>query len=130
MKMTDDEMVTFVNLIGRFELTDELAYTDALYEIGIGDRYPKYLKAVRASVWAMGFDEEWVEHEFRHALEYVYLSWPLSGTEKYVKGTISKLRKLRKQVRDCCSKDQAEMKAQYTGILEGALALKKRRRRR
>jgi len=40
--------------------------------------YPRYLKAVRVTLVSLGFDEEWVDTDFRDALEAQYLegeSW-------------------------------------------------------
>lgn len=35
--------------------------------------YPRYLKAVRVTLVSLGFDKEWVNTDFRDALEAQYL---------------------------------------------------------
>lgn len=35
--------------------------------------YSRYLKAVRVTLISLGFDDEWVENDFRDALEKEYL---------------------------------------------------------
>lgn len=37
--------------------------------------YPRYIKAVRVSLVAMGYDEQWVDTEFRDAIEKKYLGY-------------------------------------------------------
>ena len=37
--------------------------------------YPRYIKAVRVSLVEMGYDEQWVDTEFRDAIEKKYLGY-------------------------------------------------------
>lgn len=62
--MDKDEMNKFIENIGRTELYDEIHNSNG---------YPRYIKAVRASLIALGYDEEWVDSEFRNAIEKRYL---------------------------------------------------------
>ena len=62
--MDKDEMNKFIENIGRTELYDEIHNSNG---------YPRYIKGVRASLVALGYDEEWVNSEFRDAIEKRYL---------------------------------------------------------
>lgn len=69
MIMTKEEMDAFIEKIGRSELYDELeSMNKAIPRIP----YSRYLKAVRVSLVALGYDEKWVDTEFRDALEKKY----------------------------------------------------------
>lgn len=78
--MTEEEMDVFIDKVARHELHQELeqmyiaqrACTDSPVKWG----YPRYLKAVRASLVALGYDEDWVNGPFRTALERKYLHRP------------------------------------------------------
>ena len=75
--MTNEEMKDFIEKVGRTELFDEKEdLANANYKLvrGNTDPYPRYLKAVRVSLVALGYDEKWVEGEFRDALEARYLA--------------------------------------------------------
>lgn len=56
-KMNQDEMKTFVNKLSRAELHSNVAV---------------YTKAVRVTLIALGYDEDWVNEEFREYLENEY----------------------------------------------------------
>lgn len=62
--MNKDEMNKFIENIGRTELYDEIHNSNG---------YPRYIKGVRASLVALGYDEKWVNSEFRDAIEKRYL---------------------------------------------------------
>lgn len=64
--MDKDEMNKFIENIGRTELYDEIHNSNG---------YPRYIKAVRVSLIALGYDEEWVNSEFRDAIEKKYLGY-------------------------------------------------------
>lgn len=73
-------MDAFIDKVARHELHQELeqmyiaqrACTDLPVKWG----YPRYLKAVRASLVALGYDEDWVNGPFRMVLERKYLRRP------------------------------------------------------
>ena len=65
--MNHNEMNTFILNIGRSELFQELR------ELRESGWYPRYLKAVRVSLIALGYDSLWVERPFRTALDRFYL---------------------------------------------------------
>ena len=73
--MGKSEMDTYINKIGRTELFDELKdiHNSAYGLIRGSIPYPRYLKAIRVSLVALGYDEEWVESTFKEALEKKYL---------------------------------------------------------
>lgn len=64
--MNKDEMNKFIENIGRTELYDEIHNSNG---------YPRYIKGVRASLVALGYDEKWVDSEFRNAIEKRYLGY-------------------------------------------------------
>ena len=64
--MTETEMTKYIEDIGRSELFEEMRTSHG---------YPKYLKAIRVALIALGYDVNWVEHQFRDALEKTYLDW-------------------------------------------------------
>lgn len=70
--MANEEMKDFIEKVGRTELFDEKEdLANANYKLVRENTtpYPRYLKAVRVSLVALGYDEKWVEGEFRDALE-------------------------------------------------------------
>ena len=76
--MDEDEMNKFIEKIGRCELYEEVQDS----KLRRGERfnmqwngYPRYIKAVRVSLVAMGYDEQWVDTEFRDAIEKKYLGY-------------------------------------------------------
>lgn len=76
--MDEDEMNKFIENIGRSELYDEVHDS----KLRRGDRlkmkwngYPRYIKAIRVSLVEMGYDEQWVDTEFRDAIEMKYLGY-------------------------------------------------------
>lgn len=76
--MDEDEMNKFIENIGRMELYDEVHDS----KLRIGERlkmkwngYPRYIKAIRVSLVEMGYDEQWVDTEFRDAIEMKYLGY-------------------------------------------------------
>ena len=64
--MDKDKMNKFIEDIGRSELYDEIHNSNG---------YSRYIKAIRASLIALGYDEEWVNSEFRDAIEKRYLGY-------------------------------------------------------
>jgi hypothetical protein len=76
--MDKDEMNKFIENIGRMELYDEVHDS----KLRRGERlkmkwngYPRYIKAIRVSLVEMGYDEQWVDTEFRDAIEMKYLGY-------------------------------------------------------
>lgn len=69
-KMDDDEMMRFVAAVGRSELFDELRYLRQRYGSECKSSY--YLKAVRATLCSLGYDDQWIETTLRDALEHYY----------------------------------------------------------
>lgn len=70
IKLNEQATKELVNNIGREELFDEIcSMKSAVPRIA----YPRYLKAVRVTLISLGFDEEWVDTDFRDALEAQYL---------------------------------------------------------
>lgn len=70
IKLNEQATKELVNNIGREELFDEIrSMKSAVSRIA----YPRYLKAVRVTLVSLGFDEEWVDTDFRNALEAQYL---------------------------------------------------------
>lgn len=67
--MDEDELNDFVCSIDRAELDLEL---EERKKIG-PQSYPRYLKAVRVTLIALGYDEEWVETVLKDALKRKYL---------------------------------------------------------
>lgn len=61
--MTKAQMTRYIEDIGRSELFEEMRTSR---------QYPRYLKAIRVSLIALGYNASWVEHEFRDALEKRY----------------------------------------------------------
>lgn len=81
--MTPAESERFINAVGRSELFDELRQIEedtawSEHAQTWGARKSRYLKAVRASLVALGYDEQWVNGEFRTLLEARYLSRSVS----------------------------------------------------
>ena len=73
--MSENEMLAFIDCIGRQELYDEIADSKSIARTSMKwDGYPRYIKAIRVSLVAMGYDEYWVDTEFRDAIEKKYLS--------------------------------------------------------
>lgn len=70
IKLNEWETKELVENIGRSELFEEINSMDnAMPRI----KYPRYLKAVRVTLISLGFDVDWVEQDFRAALEKKYL---------------------------------------------------------
>lgn len=69
--MDKDEMKRYILSLGRSELFDEIDHMRS--EVGKRIPYPRYLKAIRVSLVALGYDQQWVEGEFRDALDKMYL---------------------------------------------------------
>lgn len=63
--MSKEEMHRYINNIGRSELFEEIEDKNI--------KYPRFLKAIRVSLVAQGYDQCWVDSEFRTALEKKYL---------------------------------------------------------
>lgn len=70
MKLNEQATKELVEDVGRIELFDEINSMESALP---GIPYPRYLKAVRATLVSLGFDEEWVDTDFRDALEAKYL---------------------------------------------------------
>lgn len=68
--MTEEEMNQYIDNIGRTELFDEIRH---IVSNPPHHPYPRYLKAIRVSLVALGYDETWVNTTFRDALEKRYL---------------------------------------------------------
>ena len=75
--MEEDEMYKYIENIGRTELFDEIEDVNSdkyiLVRHNCPHPYPRYLKAIRVSLVAQGYDAHWVDTEFRDALEKKYL---------------------------------------------------------
>ena len=70
LKLNEKATKELVDKVGRLELSDEISsMKKAIPRIP----YPRYLKAVRVTLVSLGFDEEWVNTDFRDALEAKYL---------------------------------------------------------
>ena len=70
IKLNEQAIKELVNSIARVELFDEIySMKSAVTRIP----YPRYLKAVMVTLVSLGFDEEWVNTDFRDALEAQYL---------------------------------------------------------
>lgn len=63
--MDEDEMTDFVQHVGSGELYDEMKDRP--------NRTPGYFKAVKATLLALGYDEQWVNTDLIEALERKYL---------------------------------------------------------
>ena len=76
--MNEEEMNAYIANIGRSELFDELKDVKSnkysLVRPHCPHPYPRYLKAIRVSLVAQGYDGHWVDTEFRDALEKKYLN--------------------------------------------------------
>jgi ferredoxin-NADP reductase len=76
-KMNHDEMMKFIASIGRSELFEELKALK-LNQRSHMERYSSYcyssyyMKAVRVTLSALGYDCDWVDNEFRTELEDYY----------------------------------------------------------
>ncbi len=86
--MSDDEMRRYIDSVGRAELFEEIEdLNNEYYDFVRGNngyRYPRYLKAIRVSLVAQGYDQQWVEDEFRKALDKKYLGEDRSHEREYV----------------------------------------------
>lgn len=72
--MDKEEMLYYIDSIDRTELYIEKDDAKKFAHNGtMWNGYPRYLKAIRVSLIAMGYDEQWVETIFRDALEAKYL---------------------------------------------------------
>jgi len=67
IRMSAEEMTSFIDRISRTELLTEIS------ELSDRPITPRYLKAIRVSLIELGYDQSWVETEFRHALEEKYI---------------------------------------------------------
>ena len=71
MRLTKQATEELVKDIGREELFDEIRFIkNVVPQIA----YPRYLKAVRVTLISLGFDEKWVETEFRDMLDERYFN--------------------------------------------------------
>ena len=74
--MEDEEMYEYIEKIGREELFDEIKDLSSDKYMFVRHNcphpYPRYLKAIRVSLIAQGYDQKWVETKFRYALEDRY----------------------------------------------------------
>lgn len=74
--MTDEQLAYFINNVGRLELFEELEdFRSGRYILvrhNTPHPYPSYLKTIRATLVTLGDDEQWVESDFRDALEAKY----------------------------------------------------------
>lgn len=69
-KLNEKATKELVEKVGRTELFEEISSMGpAIPRIP----YPRYLKAVRVTLVSLGFDQDWVEGDFRDALEARYL---------------------------------------------------------
>lgn len=71
-KMSHDEMMRFIMAIGRRELFDELKGLRRHHRGATEYKGSYYLKAVRVTLCSLGYDCQWVDSEFRDALEDYY----------------------------------------------------------
>lgn len=73
-KMSHDEMMRFIESIGRMELFEELKGLQSRQHRRGATEYKGsyYLKAVRVTLHSLGYDCQWVDGEFRDALEDYY----------------------------------------------------------
>lgn len=72
--MDKDEMRSYIEAVGRTELYVEKEDAKKFAHNGTTwNGYPRYLKAIRVSLVAMGYDEHWVDTTFRDALEKEYM---------------------------------------------------------
>lgn len=71
-KMSHDEMMQFIMAVGRSELFDELRALKLHHRSVAELQGSYYMKAVRATLCALGYDCRWVDSEFRGALEDYY----------------------------------------------------------
>lgn len=70
MVLNEQATKELVNNIGKEELFDEIrSMKSTVPRIA----YPRYLKTVRVTLLSLGFDEEWLDTDFRDALEVQYL---------------------------------------------------------
>lgn len=70
MRLTRDETEELVDYVARSELFEEI---ESMKNPESKISYPRYLKVVRVTLISLGFDDEWVENDFRDALEKEYL---------------------------------------------------------
>ena len=68
--MSEYEMTEYINKIGRSELFDEIK---DMKKSNVSQNYPYYLKAIRVSLIALWYDQQWVETTFKNALNKKYL---------------------------------------------------------
>ena len=68
-----------LNEMATMELVDKVGWSELFDEISSMEKampkitYPRYLKAVRVMLVSLGFDEDWVDTDFRDELEAKYL---------------------------------------------------------
>lgn len=70
IKLNEQATKELIDNISRVELFDEI---DSMKSAVPKISYPRYLKAVRVTLVSLGFDEKWVDTDFRDALEVRYL---------------------------------------------------------
>lgn len=70
-RMTEDQMYSFIDSIDRCELHEELR---DIYITKTQQGNSKYLKAIRTALITLGYDEKWVNEEFRDLLEETYIT--------------------------------------------------------
>lgn len=69
-KLNEKATKELVNKVGRSELFDEISFMKgSISKIP----YPRYLKAVKVTLVSLGFDEEWVNTDFKNVLDAKYL---------------------------------------------------------
>lgn len=72
-RMSQDEMMQFIKNVGRSELFEEMEDAKELAHVyTTWNGKSRYLKAVRASLIALGYDREWVDTDFKEAIEDYY----------------------------------------------------------
>jgi hypothetical protein len=113
--MTDEEMVKFIEKIGRIELFEEIEdLQDENYRKFLRSNcsfvYPRYLKAVLIMLITFGYDRDWVYDTFKPRLELEY--FPKEWLKDY--DMQEKIEIERKQK---AKKDRIEDYADTTGTL-------------
>lgn len=71
-KMNHDEMMKFITSISRSELFEELKALKLNQRSHMECYSSYYMKAVRATLSALGYDCDWINNEFRTELEDYY----------------------------------------------------------
>lgn len=68
--MTEEELLAFVEAIGRCEVYDEIRSMPKSHP---RIPYPRYFKAIMVTLEVLGYDRTWIEDFVRPALEKRYL---------------------------------------------------------